>query len=614
MAYGLDVEAVYYTDHELTDMGVFDTYSISIDLANEKDFEIKTAEYRVPVGGFWYIPDTEYGGIVRAKSTDSDEEEATYEGSSWRGILAEHQLEVDNSADIRCVQGDIHDLANELIEECGLENLFVCDEPYTEEGIDIEVDVFQISRGMTLYDVLWNCARSINFTYVFTFNDGMVHLLPILSEDYTDYMVYSSIGALSFNMEENWTGVNHAIITSIDEDNIKRTIHLFNDGETILPYTTTETPLKDSDYILDKSQQVLTGPDEIAEYSEVSVSPIENYILVNKAPENWKRKFGNYFYREVDNEQEKFYPYEAVESISYSLLKSKPKDWNKHYSNYYDRQVEQGEYTYTPVSATSTLDKANKKKVKNVPRDWKTDYSQYYYEYQTGTGIDYATYSGVSKNKYVKLTKKPSDWSTNYTSYYRKVIEKERYVYVKDKNGNYVYEEDKKTGKKKKKKKKQVYYVDAKKDAKGKYVAVTGNHAPAFKSHTYYRRDSYTVPPKFLKNKTYMIPNKEVAPTWIANTYYRQKVEYKAPAFVNGNVYRLVYDHYKQMIDGALERMSEQMRNRTQKVTMDDFIVNIGDTVGGRDEFTGETIVAEIDNINATIDNGMVEVEYVIGG
>ena len=47
---------------------------------------------------------------------------------------------------------------------------------------------------------------------------------------------------------------------------------------------------------------------------------------------------------------------------------------------------------------------------------------------------------------------------------------------------------------------------------------------------------------------------------------------------------------------------------------MDDFIVNIGDTVGGRDEFTGETIVAEIDNINAKITNGMLEVEYVIGG
>ena len=114
MAYGVDVEAVYYTDHELTDMGVFDAYSISIDLANEKDFEIKTAEYRVPIGGYWYIPETEYGGIVRTKSTNSDEEEATYEGSTWRGILAEHQLEIDDAADVRCVQGDIDDLANKL--------------------------------------------------------------------------------------------------------------------------------------------------------------------------------------------------------------------------------------------------------------------------------------------------------------------------------------------------------------------------------------------------------------------------------------------------------------------------------------------------------------------
>ena len=593
MAYGLDVEAVYYTDHELTDLGVLDTYEISVDLADEKDFEIKTANYTLPIGGFWYISETEYGGVIRSKGTDSDDEEATYTGSSWRGIMHEHIVEVEDRQDIRYVQGEINELVNELLEEAGLDSLIECDEPYVEDGIDTTVDLYEVTRGMTLYEVIWGCARSINFTFVFSFSNKKLHLVPILSEDYTEYMVYSSIGALAFNMEEDWSAVNHYIVTSVSEEtNEKRTIHLFSDGENIQPYATTDNPVQDSDYILDTSQQVLFGVDEVAQYNEVSEGVVENYVLVNTAPEDWKRTFGSYYYKEVQDETEKFTPYEAVETLSYSVLTTKPSDWNKHYSNYFDRQVEQGEYTYTPVSANSTLDTANKKKVKKIPKDWKTDYGQYYYEYQTGTGVDYATYSGVSKNKYVRLTKKPSDWSTNWTSYYRKVIERTKTV----------------DGKKRK------YYVDVKKNEKGKWVSVEGNSAPSFSKHPYYRRDSYTVPPKFLKNKTYMIPNKEVAPTFQTNVYYKQKVSYKAPAFVKGNVYALVYDHYKTMIDGAIDYMEEQIRTKTQKVTMDDFIVNIGDTVGGRDEFTGETIMAEIDNINAKIENGMLEVEYVIGG
>lgn len=592
MAYGVDVEAVYYTDANLVDIGVLDKYEIDIDLAKEKDFQIVTPDYRIPINGYWYIPDTEYGGKVRIKSTDSEDEEATYEGRSWRGMLHEHIVEVEDRMDTRYVQGNIADLVNELIEENDLQDLFVCDAPYIEQEVDPEVDLFEVNRGTTLYDVIWGCARSIGFSYVFEFRGKKVHLIPILSEDYTEYMVYSSIGALQFKMEETQDCVNHYIVTSVDDTNKKRTIHLFTDGTQILPYATKTNPVQDSDYITNKSQQELFGVDEIVQYNEVQAGVVENYVKVTEAPKNWKRKFGNYFYKEVDNETEAYKPYEAVESVEYKVLKNRPKDWAKHYSNYFDRQVDGTGFSYSPVSANSILDTDNKKKVKQRPRDWKTDYSSYYYSYQSGTGVEYTTYSGVTKNKYTRLTKRPSDWSTNYTSYYRKVIEVTKTV----------------DGKKKK------YYVDVKKNEKGKYVAVSGDNPPHFKNHPYYRRDSYTVPPQFLKDRTYMIPNKEVAPAFVANTYYKQKMIYKAPPFVKGQVYKMVYDHYKSMIDGAIDYLEDQLHTQTQEVTLDDFIVNIGDTVGGRDEFTGETIVAAIDNINAKIDNGMLQVQYVIGG
>lgn len=97
MAYGLDFQEIYYTDHNRVDQGVLETYEIDIDLAGEKDFRIVSPEPVIPVGGFWYIQNTEYGGIVDAFSTDSDEEQIEYEGRSFRGILNSHIVDVDGA-------------------------------------------------------------------------------------------------------------------------------------------------------------------------------------------------------------------------------------------------------------------------------------------------------------------------------------------------------------------------------------------------------------------------------------------------------------------------------------------------------------------------------------
>ena len=93
MAYGLDVEEIYYTDADKSDLGVLDTYHIQFDTADEKDFEMKTTEPVIPTGGLWYIPNTEYGGYVDGYHTDSDEQSVLYTGRTWRGLLASHYLD-----------------------------------------------------------------------------------------------------------------------------------------------------------------------------------------------------------------------------------------------------------------------------------------------------------------------------------------------------------------------------------------------------------------------------------------------------------------------------------------------------------------------------------------
>lgn len=618
MAYGLDFQEVYYADHQRVDIGVLETYEIDIDLADEKDFQIKSPDPVIPIGGYWYIQDTEYGGIVDAFHTDSDDEQIEYSGRSFRGILDSHIVDVKGlertipdsmtvpldsggaiDDDSTMLVATISDCFRELVTDFG--DLFEVDEPDTDESISVTVPDYTIKAGTTVYEALMGLARSIDFTFTLEYRkDKKIHITPILIQDYTDYLRGSKFDGLGFQTEISTNVVNHLVCTAFsDETKELYQIHFFADENGgIQPYATVANPIKDSQYILDKRNQILTGIDEIAEYSNNSVSVTENWEKLASAPSDWNTNFGNYYKHEFDDDgREQWNPYEAVGNDVYTLTTSSPSDWSTNYSKYYTRRYDdrEGKYVYSPVSAESMLDTNTAQKV-GKPSDWKTHYSEYYYKFQTGTGIEYRSYSGVTKNKYVKMTKKPDDWDENYGSYYRKVYEKE------------VTE----NGKKKKKlidtvNHKGAKYVNCQKGDDGKK-----GKKPKFSTRAHYRNDSYTVAPTYLKNNTYRIRSVEIAPTWARNQYYSMKTEYSAPKFVIGEAYRKVYDHYSDMAENAIDFFAEEKKKSQQRMELEDFEVNVGDIVGGTDEYTGTSVVGAITNIEANIESGLIDVSYSI--
>lgn len=617
MAYGLDFQEIYYADHQRVDLGVLETYEIDIDLAGDKDFRIVSPDPVIPIGGFWYIQDTEYGGIVDAFNTDSDEEQIEYEGRSFRGILNSHIVDVDGLArvipdsktitvdedgaiddDSNLLIATISDCFRELVTDFG--DLFVVDEPDTNDTVSTTVPDYTITAGTTVYEAMVGLAMSIDFTFVLQYqSDHRIHIIPILIQDYTDYLKGSKFEGLGFQTEITTDVVNHLISTSYDEETGEMyRIHFFADENGgMQPYATVDAPIKDSQYILDKSSQVLFGIDEIAKYSETSVSVEENYELLPSAPSDWKTNFGSYFKHEFDDDgKDTWNEYEADGSESYTALTKKPSDWSRNYSSYYIRSYDEqtGGWKYDNVSAESVLDLSSITRITKKPSDWKGHYDEYYYKFQTGTGVEYRSYSGVSKDKYVRLTKKPSDWDANFGSYYRKVYEKK--AGGKTKLVDTVNHKDAK-------------YVACKKDDDKK-----NGRIPSFSKRAHYRRDNYTKPPTFLKNNCYHIKKKEVPPTWdaVANKYFKMKMVYHAPPFVIGEGYKKVLDHYDSMVQDAISFFEGEKQKSSQRMDIEDFVVNIGDIVGGTDEFTKTSVVGNITNIEAKIENGLIDVSYSI--
>ena len=619
MAYGLDFQEIYYADHNRVDIGVLETYEIDIDLADEKDFSITSPDPVIPIGGFWYIQNTEYGGIVDAFYTDSDEESIQYEGRSFRGILDSHIVDVDGKQrvmpdryradvdasgaiddDSEMLKATITDCFNELVVD--FEGLFVVDAPDTNEDVDTRVPEYVIPAGTTVYDAMVGLARSIDFTFVLEYrSDKRIHIVPILIQDYTDYLKGSKYEGIGFQTDITTKVTNHLISTAYDEDTGELyRIHFFADENGgIQPYATVDAPVKDAQYILDKRNQVLFGIDEITEYKEAGVSVAENYELLTKPPADWNMNFGDYFHHDFnDDGDESWNLYEADGHEVYTAVTSEPADWSTNYSSYYIRSTDEqtGEYVYTSVSGVTIVDLSSVVKVNSEkkPKDWTSNYNEYYYKFQTGTGIEYRQYQGVTKPNYVRMTKKPSDWNDNFSSYYRKVYEK-------------------KVGGK-------TQLIDTVKHKDAKYVPCRADDdrkngvVPSFTKRAHYRNDSYTKAPTYQSNNCYRVRKIEVAPTFdpVNNRYFSMTMEYHAPKFVVGNVYRMVFDHYSDMVQDAIEFFADEKRKSKQTMELEDFVVNIGDIIGGTDEYTSTSVVGNVTNIEARIKNGLIDVSYSV--
>lgn len=485
------------------------------------------------------------------------------------------------------------------------------DEPSVHETVSPVVSEYKIKAGTTVYDAMVGLASSIDFTFQIQYrNDKRIHITPILIQDYTDYLKGSKYEGLGFQTKISTNVVNHLISTAIDKDTgeIYR-IHFFADENGgIQPYATVDFPIKDSQYILDKRNQVLFGIDEIAEYEESSASAEENYELLTATPSDWSTNFGSYYYHEFDETgNESWNEYEAVGEDVPTAVTTQPSDWATNYSSYYIRTRDEQtlEYTYTNVSAESVVDKSTATKQSSKPSDWSSNYNEYYYKFQTGDktsfppdGIEYRNYDGVEKSNFHKLTTKPDDWDENFGSYYRKVFKKE----TKTEKGKTKILVDyvKVNGE---------YYTTCKPDDDKKDGKI-----PSFSKRTHYRQETYTVPPTFLKNNCYTVKKVEVAPVFdpVAHLYFRLTMEYHAPEYVNGTVYQKVFDHYAPMVEDAIQFFEAKKKKSSQGMELENFVVNIGDVVGGTDEFTKTAVVGNITNIEAKIKNGLIEVAYSI--
>lgn len=576
-----------FLDQTRFELGVLDEYALDIDLADQKDFEIKTLtdnKYLLQEKYWWYIDGTEYGGIIDKISHDTESDEIVYTGRNFRGILATRIIEPETNEDFMTVDGNIEDIINLLLTQVGLSDLFVA------IPSEIEINQYQFERYTDLYSGIIKMLDTVNCKLKLKYDalDCKCHVGVELVDDFSDYLTYCKENTVNFKISSNKGGVNHLICLGQGELKERYVIHLFTDEYGALqPYSKVEQPMQNSDYILDKSKQVMVGLDEIAEVYDLSNAGItQNYLILTEQPQDWAKNYKDYYKLSDSKDYESYTNVEAVQI--YTPLSSEPSDWKSKYQNYYQKEEktetdpsDSGDVTttteYKPVE--SVILSTTYPTLKLKPSDWNTSYGSYYYRFDDGVEITYPTVSGVSYNVYKKEVRKPSNWASNFGDYY-------------------VITKDKKTGKK-------------------KYTSVQGigkkkNKAPSWKKNKYYTKYSKEKAPAFKSGYHRKKVEESGAPTWTANKYYLS--EEVAPAWNSGEYYEMVYDNYAELVSGGLDRLESLSNSESQEVTLDDFEADIGDVVGGIDDVTGIELCEKITNMIVTIQNDVVNIEYSIGG
>lgn len=602
-----------YATNQKVDVGVLENYTFDLAFGIEENnftCEIRLQDHCCYDGYMFYIEETEYGGIIDNITPDTNKKTVTYGGRTWHGVLENKVLSPDAGEDYLYLSGEANEVLQFIIDRIGLSDLFSA----STEDSGIEIVDYQI-RYRTGYTAIREMLYQFGGKLKITFSKGYVVLSAVPYIDYSQDEEWDST-QLTFKIERNYKATNHLICLGRGDLKDRKVIHLFTDENGGLqPYTITDNPVKNADYILDTSSQLLTGEDEITEiYDYSNAEDTTNYVLLEAEPTNWQNTYVNYYAQTDDDE------YKALESTTedvYTLQIQQPYDWNTNYKDYY---AESGSSYVSVATLSTTVYTVQTKKPSNwtkkyatyytsshsavggvtheyyreqtkKPADWKKNYGNYYYYWSDGISFEYKKVSGVTKYKYFPQTLKPTDWETNYKAYYSK----------------------------------------NKKDSG--YTALTA--LKKWEKSRFYTKESYSVSPKWGREMyytykkiisapiwnrgTYYTKSVQSVPTWTSGTYYTKTTETFIPEFVTDTYFEQFIDNYADLVENGIEKLKESYNCDSIDITLNARLeqsYDINDIVGASEDVTGimvwQPITKKIVKINYS--NYKEQITYEIGG
>ena len=214
-----------YTNADREDIGVLKDYTFDLAFgSSENDFECKVYKenHCCLEDYFLYIDGTEYGGIIDSIGVADDE--ITYSGRTWHGILNSKILEPDSGQDYLILNGEANTVLNRLIGRMGLNSLFKA----SAETSGITINNYKMNRYIKGYDGIIKMLKAFGGKLNIKFNKGFVELSAKPIVDYSQNEQFNS-DLIDFDVTKNYNPINHCICLGKGDLAKREVIHIYAD-------------------------------------------------------------------------------------------------------------------------------------------------------------------------------------------------------------------------------------------------------------------------------------------------------------------------------------------------------------------------------------------------
>ena len=224
----------------------------------ERDFEVTVSagdyDNSMDYGCRIFASDTEYGGILGKLISSTSDNAITWQGYTWRGMLANKVIVPPDGENYYTVSGELNTILRDLIEP-RFSGVFIV--PDADTGVTVEN--WQFERFCTLLDGIAKLLKSVGYRIDIRYNEGdpngvgwvEVQAVPIV--DYTSELELSQDSRLNFRATDKRNGVNHLIIGGKGEMQERNIIHLYVQEDGSIGKTQCYTGIDEVEYFYENT-------------------------------------------------------------------------------------------------------------------------------------------------------------------------------------------------------------------------------------------------------------------------------------------------------------------------------------------------------------------------
>lgn len=240
-----------YMNANKEDLGVLLDYELDLAFGrDENNFEcrIQHNSHCCAAGFYLYMEGTEYGGIVDDIMSDTENNEVTYIGRTWQGILNSKVIEPDSGAAYLTVSGEANAVIGTLLSRLKLTDLFEA----SSSSSGLTISSYKMNRYIEGYDGIVKMLNTVDAALRFTFKDGKVILSAVAKHDFTQDEEFDS-DQVGFQVKKKYKTVNHLICLGSGELENRTVIHLYVDTEGNVSQTQTQFGMDEYTAVYDYS-------------------------------------------------------------------------------------------------------------------------------------------------------------------------------------------------------------------------------------------------------------------------------------------------------------------------------------------------------------------------